>query len=226
MSLPQKILTSLITVLIPVFLLMTAIRLLLFPFYTQMEYHRPGFPADTYGFTLQDRLKWSQVSLDYLTNNAGIEFLAEQKLDASTPLFNERELSHMLDVKNLVQAMLIAWPLIGIIILGSGVVSMRGGWLAQFWLAVSRGGWAAVGLIFAILAAVLVSFNALFTGFHRIFFSGDTWLFYYSDTLIRLFPMPYWQDAFIVMGALVLLGGFLLGIYGNKFTNESLMNQK
>lgn len=216
MTLPQKITTYSITILVPIFLLMTSIRLLLFPVYTILEYQRPGFPPDTYGFTLQDRLKWSQVSLDYLNNGAGIEFLADQKLDASTPLYNERELSHMLDVKNLVQLMLIIWPLIGIYILGAGVLAMRGGWLPHFWQAVSRGGWAAVGLILAILVAVMVSFNALFTGFHRIFFSGDTWLFQYSDTLIRLFPMPYWQDAFTVMGALVLLGGIFLGLFGRR----------
>lgn len=216
MKLPQKIFSYLIVILVPVFLLMTSIRLLLFPVYTVLEYQRPGFPADTYGFTLQDRLKWSGVSLDYLTNGAGIEFLADQKLDEKTPLYNERELSHMLDVKNLVQSMLIAWPLIGIVILITGVVSMRDGWLPHFWQAISRGGWAAVGLIVFILVAVMISFNALFTGFHRIFFSGDTWLFLYSDSLIRLFPMPYWQDAFIVMGALVLLGGLALGFIGRS----------
>lgn len=216
MTFPQKLTTYIITILVPVFLMMTSIRLLLFPVYTILEYQRPGFPPDTYGFTLQDRLKWGRVSLDYLSNGAGIEFLADQKLDASTPLFNERELSHMLDVKKLVQVMLIIWPLIGIFILGAGVLAMRGGWLPHFWQAVSRGGWAAVGLILAILVAVMVSFNALFTGFHRIFFSGDTWLFQYSDTLIRLFPMPFWQDAFTVMGALVLLGGIFLGLFGRK----------
>ena len=82
----------------------------------------------------------------------------------------------MLDVKNLIQAMLLAWPLIGIFILGVGIYSMKGGWLALFWQAVSRGGWAAVGFIIFILIAVVVSFNELFTNFHRIFFSGDTWL--------------------------------------------------
>ncbi|HEX7555920.1 MAG TPA: DUF1461 domain-containing protein, partial [Leptolinea sp.] len=127
---------------------------------------------------------------------------------------------HMLDVKNLVQSMLIAWPLIGIVILITGVVSMRDGWLPRFWLAISRGGWASVGLIAAILVAIMISFNALFTGFHRIFFSGDTWLFLYSDSLIRLFPMPYWQDAFIVMGALVLLGGLALGFIGRSQANK------
>jgi integral membrane protein (TIGR01906 family) len=95
---------------------------------------------------------------------------------------------------------------------------MRGGWSVLFWQAISRGGWASVGLIVAILVSVLVSFNALFTGFHRIFFSGETWLFLYSDSLIRLFPLVFWQDAFIVMGVLVLLGGTILGVYGNKLS--------
>lgn len=216
----RKTLLFLVVLLIPVFLLMTSIRLLLFPLYAELEYQRPGFPVDTYGFTLQDRLKWSRVSLDYLVNSEGIEFLAKQRLDANTSLYNERELSHMLDVKNLVQAMLIAWPLIGIAILGVGLISMKGGWLALFWQAVGRGGLAAVGLIVAILIAVLVSFNELFTGFHKIFFTGDTWLFLFSDSLIRLFPMPFWQDAFIVMGILVLLGGIGLGIVGNRLTNR------
>lgn len=206
----------LVVILVPVFLLMTSIRLLLLPVFTQLEYQRPGFPPDQYGFTLQERLKWSRVSLDYLTNAAGIEFLANEKLDADTPLFNERELSHMLDVKNLVQAMLISWPLIGIFILLVGIAAMRGGWSALFWQAIGRGGWASVGLIVALLFSVLVSFNALFTGFHRIFFSGDTWLFLYSDSLIRLFPLVFWQDAFIVMGVLVLLSGIILGVFGNK----------
>ncbi len=216
-----KVWDILITILIPLFLIMTSIRLLLFPVYTILEYQRPGFPVDTYGFTLQDRLKWSRVSLDYLTNGAGIEFLADQKLDEKTPLYNERELSHMLDVKNLVQLMLILWPTIGIVIMSLGVMAMRGGWIHEFWLAVSRGGWAAVWFILAVLVAVLVSFNALFTGFHRIFFSGDTWLFLYSDTLIRLFPMPFWQDAFTLMGAMVLLGGFFLGFFGKRQASKS-----
>jgi len=66
----------------------------------------------------------------------------------------------------------------------------------------------------------VVMINALFTSFHRIFFSGDTWLFLYSDSLIRLFPIPFWQDAFIIMGTLVLVGGVALGIAGNKLANR------
>jgi len=221
MNVFRKLLLILVTILVPVFLLMTSIRVLLFPVYTEMEYRRPGFPADMYGFSLQDRLKWSRVSVDYLTNGAGIEYLADQKLDEKTPLYNERELSHMLDVKNLVQFMLIAWPLIGIAIFGIGLIAMRGAWIAPYWQAVSRGGWAAVWFIVAVLGGVAVSFNALFTGFHRIFFSGDTWLFLYTDSLIRLFPMDFWRDAFIVMGVLMIAGGLAVGFLGRSQSKKA-----
>lgn len=212
----RKILMVVVPILIPFFILMTSIRVLLFPVFTELEYRRPGFPADPYGFTLQDRLKWSRISVDYLTNGAGLDYLANQKLDATTPLYNERELSHMLDVKNLVQFMLIAWPLTGIAILGIGLLAIKSGWPRDYWLAVSRGGWAAVWFIIAVLAGVAVSFNALFTGFHRIFFSGDTWLFLYTDSLIRLFPMDFWRDAFIVMGVLMFAGGLATGFIGRS----------
>jgi integral membrane protein (TIGR01906 family) len=65
-------------------------------------------------------------------------------------------------------------------------------------------------LIIAILIFVALSFNALFTAFHRVFFEGDSWLFSYSDTLIRLFPIRFWQDVFIALGVLTLLGAGVL----------------
>ena len=67
-----------------------------------------------------------------------------------------------------------------------------------------------------ILGMVAVSFNALFTAFHRLFFQGNTWLFLYSDTLIRLFPIPFWRDAFILVGFFTILGAVLLILLGNK----------
>jgi len=84
------------------------------------------------------------------------------------------------------------------------------------WAAASKGGWLTLGLIGAILAAVVISFDALFTAFHKVFFVGDTWLFYFSDTLIRLFPMRLWQDAFIFMGIITVAVALFFAIYGNK----------
>jgi integral membrane protein (TIGR01906 family) len=75
-----------------------------------------------------------------------------------------------------------------------------------------RGGWLTVGLTAALGIFAAVSFWQFFTVFHALFFEGDTWLFYYSDTLIRLFPMRFWQDAFIFVGVLTVGGGIGLGL--------------
>ena len=50
---------------------------------------------------------------------------------------------------------------------------------------------------------------ALVTPERRLFFSGDTWLFYADDTLIRLFPLKLWSDAFIFMGIFTLAGALV-----------------
>jgi len=206
----KRILRLLIAVIIPFFLLMTAIRVLFTPVYMQLEYRAPGFPPDSYGFTLEDRLHWSRVSLEYMLNTAGIEYLANQQLPDGSSLYNERELSHMVDVKGLVQKMLIAWWIIVAILAGLAVWAWRARWMDAYLRGLGNGGRLTIGLIVLILAAVAISFRELFTGFHQIFFTGDTWLFLYSDTLIRLFPMRFWQDGFIVMGVLTLLGAGVL----------------
>lgn len=47
-------------------------------------------------------------------------------------------------------------------------------------------------------------------GFHRFFFSGDSWRFAQTETLRRLFPDAFWSDTAIVLGALVGLQAVVL----------------
>jgi integral membrane protein (TIGR01906 family) len=212
----QRILSGLLTAGVPFFILMTAVQILINPWFPQVEYRMPGFPEDPYGMTFEQRQTWSKPAIEYLVNSAGISYLGDLKFADGSPLYNERELSHMQDVKNLVQATIKAWWILGAILVGVGVLAWRTGWLADFWLAAGRGGWATLGLIGLLLVGVLLGFDQLFTGFHEIFFSGDSWLFYYSDTLIRLFPMRFWQDAFIFTGGVSIVFGISLGWLGRK----------
>jgi integral membrane protein (TIGR01906 family) len=62
----------------------------------------------------------------------------------------------------------------------------------------------------ALLAYVLLNFNNFFTNFHRLFFEGGSWMFSYSDTLIRLFPIRFWSDVALIIGCGSLLEGLLL----------------
>lgn len=199
------------TILTPLTILMLVVRVLITPVFAKIEYRMPGFPEDPYGFTLEDRLTWSEPSINYLTNGAGIDYLAELTFDDGTPIFNADELSHMEDVKGVVRWMLTALSVLMLVQVLITYSYVKNGRRLEMLAALRRGAWATIGLIAAILIFVTVAFDQLFTWFHMLFFESGTWMFYTSDTLIRLFPMRFWQDAFIAVGVLsVLLSGLIL----------------
>lgn len=209
----------LVTILIPVALIGLGLRLLLTPVFLRVEYNLPYFPADSYGFTTADRLKWAPYALEYLVNNADISYLGDLKFEDGTPLYNERELSHMADVKRVVKGALTAWYVTLVVLLGLGLWSRFGSWEQAYRQGLMRGGWLMVGLAAVIGVIVLVGiainpnvFWNFFAGFHSLFFEGDSWLFYFSDTLIRLFPIRFWQDAFLWAAVIALGGGVALGL--------------
>ena len=201
------------TILVPVILILMAIRLLLTPLYIQVEYRLPGFPEDSFGFNFKERLNWADLSRVYLLNNESIDFLGDQKLNETTPLYNQRELRHMYDVKTVIKSAMNVLLVSIVFEIGWGYWSSRSNKAIDFRKAISRGGWLSAGLVIAILVYLAMNFNSLFTNFHRIFFEGDTWLFRYSDTLIRLFPIQFWRDAFICIAVLTLLVGGCIGYF-------------
>lgn len=216
-----RIFSVLISIIVPMLLMMTSIRVLLNPFFLDYEYNQPNFPADEFGFSKADRLNWGKLSLVYLTNSAGPEFLSDLKFENGDPIYNERELSHMLDVKNLVQLMIkIMLPMAAFLIL-AWILAWRLGWIPQFWKSISLGGWLTLGMIGLILVGTVINFEALFTGFHHLFFTGSTWLFYTDDTLIRLFPEKLWSDAFTFMGVFTLAGGVICTFLGARLAHKS-----
>ncbi|RME06548.1 MAG: TIGR01906 family membrane protein [Anaerolineae bacterium] len=200
----------LVTLLVPVILVLGTVRLLLTPLFIQIEYRLPNFPPDTYGFTQAERLKWADVARRYLLNDAGIDFLGDLQFEDGTPLYNERELRHMLDVKIVVRRAMAVLYFALLLCASIGFWFSRSGRWWDFRIALARGGWLTVGLLAALLLGIALSFNVLFVAFHRIFFEGDTWIFRYSDTLIRLFPVRFWQDAFLTTAGIPLLAGWLL----------------
>src|SRR5262245_22226279 len=100
------ILRVVIVAVMPFALILINARILMSPTYLDWEYNRPDFPPDDFGFTTADRLTYAPLALDYLFNDQGVEFLAQQTQADGTPVYNERELSHMDDVKNVTQMLI------------------------------------------------------------------------------------------------------------------------
>jgi integral membrane protein (TIGR01906 family) len=206
----KSALSWIVTLLTPLAILMFGVRLLLTPAFLPIEYNMPGFPADTYGFSTDERIRWATPSLIYLINDQGIDYLGALTLNTGAPIYNPRELEHMLDVKNVLQMLLKVWDVSMLALIALGFWAWRGGWLETYRAGWRRGGFLMVALLAAFGVFAVTSFWDFFSWFHSLFFQGTSWQFAYSDTLIRLFPMRFWQDCFIYIGVFSLLVGLAL----------------
>jgi len=195
---------------IPFLILMAGIRLAMTPAFPAFEYNRPGFPEDTYGFDRATREKWSGYAVKYLTNEKDISYLGNLQDIQGNKIFRSSELSHMEDVKRLVNGALITWYILGGLTIALTLYFLvRRDWKvlqrAYFW-----GGVLTVVLMVAMLVLLALNFNNLFDHFHQVFFKEGTWIFFANDTLIRLFPIVFWRDAFILVGGFTLIVAVLL----------------
>jgi hypothetical protein len=76
-SLWKKISGWIITLLTPIVLVLTSVRIVLSPLFIEIEYRLPNFPEDPFGFTTEDRLMYADIDRRYLLNNADISFLGD-----------------------------------------------------------------------------------------------------------------------------------------------------
>jgi integral membrane protein (TIGR01906 family) len=207
----ERILGGAVIVSIPVVICVLSILVLLSPVFMNLEYQLPNFPKDQYGFSTDERLDFGNQTRRYLVTNATLDDLRDLKFNSGEPIYVERELEHLEDVKIVLQGVFkVFWGAVAVLILG-GVYARFRNWWNGYILAVSKGGWLTAGLLGTILFLSIVSFRSLFTNFHLIFFEGNSWLFMYSDSLIRLFPIRFWQDVFLFFGITTLAAGILLG---------------
>ena len=91
---------------VPVVIIFVSLRIVLVPWYLQFEYSRAGFSTDASGFTEAERLQYARTAIDYLMAAAGDTRLKDANAANGQPLYNERELSHMVDVQVVVQSVL------------------------------------------------------------------------------------------------------------------------
>jgi integral membrane protein (TIGR01906 family) len=226
-ALPPWLITALglfLTATLPVFLVLTGVRLVTTQTFLKIEYNRPGFPEDWYGFTKADRLKYAPYAVEYLRNDAGISYLGDLTFEDGTPLYEARELRHMEDVKTVMQAALKIHLALSVA-LAAAVIALA--WKRESrWVlrrALAAGGIFTISLIFVLVVLIFVNWNFFFDGFHSIFFEGDSWQFSNSDTLIRLFPEQFWFDAAMSIGFFTVLGA-LAAVFGVRAWERRLFN--
>ncbi len=216
---------------VPVLLTLVNVRLLMTSAFPAIEYSLPGFPADPYGFTQAQRLFWSNRSIDFIQGYERAGQIEQWKFvddgvspaEATAPgdscqfygndygprdcayFYNDREVKHMVDVLIVVRAAmtaLLGTALVAVVAIGA---LRANGNLADLRVGLLGGAGLTAILYLGLILYIAVNFNTLFVQFHQIFFEGGTWTFLWSDSLIRLFPVRFWQDAFTFIGVASLL---------------------
>lgn len=200
---------------VPLGLLAVAVRLVASPVFLWIEYNRPGFPDDPYGFGPGQRMSLGSHGVDYILNWAPPSFLGDVRTANGLAWFRPEEISHMTDVKYVMQLGLAA--AVGVVLLALvAVVLRRRRDAAGLIRAAMRGAWVTIAAL-AVLAVVgMLSWEWFFTTFHSLFFADGTWTFSLSDTLIRLYPTQFWIDAAATVALLTVAGCAVVILWGRR----------
>lgn len=177
------------------------------------EYSKVDFPKDRYGLPEELRKRLAKVGLRSVLSEEGMEEFKRVRLPDGRKAFNEREIKHMEDVKNFLS---FFFPLVYIAV---GVFALSLLLLRDLRLV----GKALIGaslltLLLTIASAVfsLKNYDLAFELFHNYLFDPYSWRFSPTDTLLRIYPMKFWQDGtfFVLSSAGVLcLLSFLTGLF-------------
>ena len=190
--------------------------------YPAFEY--PRIESDRYGWTDEQRLELGGATLDYIQSplpaEEAIVLLEELRLpeDPESPLYIEREIGHMLDVKILFDAIQRYFLVLALLMVFGLVYFFAQPSLRPIGAdMVYKGGLATVIVLTGIGLFIGIGWSLFFTTFHELLFPPGTWTFYYTDSLIRLFPEKFWFDIGVILsvstlliGAIVAGGGYLL----------------
>jgi integral membrane protein (TIGR01906 family) len=169
----------------------------------------------------------TEYSLDALrpVNRAIVEFFRSPGVSlpgalggvgAQPDVFNEREVGHMEDVRDIVWLIgrLEAIALVGTAAIAAArFVAVREGavrWVSNRALI---GAAATVAVVGAMGALTLVDFGELFLTFHLLSFDNDLWqLDPRRDNLIRFFPFAFWFDATVTVAMRSVLSALLVAV--------------
>ena len=215
-TLPEHLaglLTSIATAIVIVGL---AVLAFLTPAWVSFEQERSGALALT-GYTSEElRSATSAILADLVVGPPDFDVTLRGQ-----PVLNERERSHMRDVRWVfagfgLLALLAAAGLLVAVVLARGL-----GHPERAWRAIRNGALGlAVGVVVAALIAA-VAFDTAFEVFHRLFFAGGSYTFDPgTDRLVQLFPFAFWFETTIALGAVILVASIVVALVAGRLASS------
>lgn len=201
-----KIINSILGILISIFLLITAIQYFSFSesyLYKNIDKNVPVSQEDLHLI--------SEKIANYLEDKEDNLIFNVKYEDHIRPAFNEREIHHMIDVKN-IYSQLNYLKLISLLLIIGIILIIRKNYLfnAMYYAAGMSFG---LSLLLGII--ISINFNKAFIFFHEIAFSNDLWLLNpKTDLLINLLPLSFFIkisiNIVLLFSALQFIGVFIV----------------
>lgn len=136
-------------------------------------------------------------------------------------LFNNREISHMKDVKQLVRGVYILSIASALYLVAMTVIGFclqKGRFVPNLAKRISWGGALTLVLLVVFGIAASVGFDSLFLKFHQLSFANDFWrLDPRTDYLVRIFPQRFWFDATVWVMIRVIVVALMLTVAGSSY---------
>lgn len=203
-----------IGILLSMVLLLTSVELVAF----HMDHYRASFEK----YKITEATGMNMENLEHTMGDV-LKYFKDDRVELDTravihgeeqPVFGEREISHMVDVKALfVQGRFIrnsGVPLILIIALI--LIKIDKDWRKGFAKTLLYTSIANIGLLVMLLILMKIDFYKYFTYFHLIFFSNDLWILDpTTDVLIQMVPEEFFYSTAVkiivyFVGSLLVLG--------------------
>ena len=203
---------------IPVFLITTNVRLVAADRqFIEDGFARHGVSART-GLTPAQLRDVARAFVDYFRAPPGVLDVQVELAGSRRPLFNRREIDHMVDVQRLMHLVerlqvLTGAAIVAIALLGFAVVRRP---FARLLGRLLQAGAALTAAVLLLLGGLsLLDFGEVFLQFHLLSFSNDLWILDPErDYLLMLFPEGFWFDATLRIALLTAIEAVALGLLG------------
>ena len=213
-SIAQRLASVVAVVATPCVVIAVAVLLFLNPLWVAFDQGRSGVAGLT-GYTpAQVQAVTGSVLSDLVF---GPPNFAVPLTQGGPPILDERERSHMADVRTVILDLGLVALIAGALLVGVGVAARGRRW---FWRAVALGGRVlAIGVVVVGVAFGLF-FDQAFQTFHEIFFPAGTYMFDSSEKLVQLFPDQFWSETSIAISVAILILAIATTVIATRLGRE------
>jgi integral membrane protein (TIGR01906 family) len=203
-----------VAALLPLFFVANAMRLLLSETYVRTA--TPRLDGGSLGDARRTELALLGLRAVDPLRGSRVEILRGPRLEDGSRAFTAREVRHMRDVRAWI------WRLhVFEVVVAAALVALALRARATLEWVLVRGAVATAAIAALAVVAMLLDFDVVLLGFHKLLFEGESWHFRDSDTLIRVYPEEFWTWTGLAIGVLALAQAAIAFAIGKAFEGRS-----